>query len=436
MLKKLHLSLAQNRLIGGAFVLAVTQFAASLAGLVRDNMLNRTYPGLSTVDVYISSFRLSDLLFQITIMAGISTVLVPLLAQYKAHDNHEETSNLLSSVISAGSLVFGFLALILAIAFPWIAPKMVGFTGADLELYIQFGRLALLTNFLFVLGNALGQYLITVQKYWVYGITPVLYTVGTIGGTYFLEPSYGQYAPMIGTVAGAVMYVIVRLMGALHAGFHIRAALWHPDLRKMGWLMLPRMAALGALQFQLLFFDALASGLDAGSVTINANARNFESVLVGVVGIALAQSAFPLLSNAAAKKEWKRFGIYLRKGILTVLALTIPGAVVLVFMAPVAAYLVHLQDVLPVFGMALLVYAIAIPFESLNHLLLRSFYALHRTTTPAVFSVLNGVTAIVVSWLLVPALGVYALAAGFTVGQVVQLVGLSVMLMRNNRIVE
>ena len=55
--------------------------------------------------------------------------------------------------------------------------------------------------------------------------------------------------------------------------------------------MLPRMFALGALQLQLLLFDTIASGLDAGSITINAYSRNFQSVLVGVAGIALAQSA-------------------------------------------------------------------------------------------------------------------------------------------------
>lgn len=428
MFKKLSTSFGQHRLLGGAFVLAVTQFSASLAGLARDNLLNRTFPGLSTVDVYISSFRPSDLLFQMTIMAGLSTVLVPLLARYKANGLHAETSRLLSSVTAAGSLAFGVLALVLAVFMPSIASLFVSFQGQDLELYIRFARIALLTNFLFVAGNAFGQYLITVQKYWVYGITPVLYTLGTIVGTVYLTPTFGQDGPMLGTLFGAVLYVILRLIGSMLAGFRFHPVLWHPDLQQMGWLMLPRMLALGTLQFQLLFFDRLASGLDAGSVTINANARNFESVLVGVVGIALAQSAFPLLSHAAAKKEWIRFRLYLKKGIVSVLSLTIPGAIVLVLTAPIAARLVHLQNVLPVFSMALLVYAIAIPFESVNHLLLRSFYALHRTTTPAVFSVLNGTIAMVVSWYLVPTMGVYALAAGFTVGQVVQMIGLAISL--------
>lgn len=421
-------SVGQHRLLGGAIVLAITQFAASVAGLVRDNTLNRTYPGLSTVDVYISSFRLSDLLFQITIMAGLSTILVPLLSRYKANDLHEDTSKLLSGVIAMGSLAFGIVALLLAIVFPVIAPKLVSFQGDDLALYIFFGRLALFTNFLFVCGNALGQYLITVQKYWVYGLTPVIYTAGTIAGTVFLSPTYGSTAPMIGTVAGAALYVIVRFIGAMYAGFRVRPSLWHPDLKKMGWLMLPRMAALGALQLQLLVFDSIASGLDAGSITINANARNFQSVVVGVVGIALAQSAFPLLSNAIARGELDRFRIYLKKGVQMILLLTVPGAVVLFFAAPIAAKLVHLEQVLPVFRIALLYYAFSIPFESLNHLLLRSYYALHKTATPAVWSVLNGVIAILVSALGVERFGVYAIALGFATGQAAQLAGLGVML--------
>lgn len=428
MFKKLSSSFGQHRLLGGAFVLAITQFAASLAGLVRDNLLNRTFPGLSTVDVYIASFRPSDLLFQMTIMAGLSTVLVPLLARYKAHGEDHETSRLLSSVTAAGSIVFGVIALLIAVLLPSIASVFVGFQGDDLELYIYCARIALLTNFLFVAGNAFGQYLVTVQKYWVYGITPVLYTLGTILGTVFLTPHFGQAGPILGTLAGAIVYVVFRFVGSIRVGFRFTPVLWHPDLRRMGWLMLPRMLALGTLQFQLLFFDRLASGLDAGAITINANARNFESVLVGVVGIALAQSAFPLLSHAAAKKEWVRFRLYLKKGILSVLSLTIPGAMILVLMAPIAARLVHLQHVFSVFSVALLVYAIAIPFESINHLLLRSFYALHRTTTPAVLSVLNGAVAIVVSWYFVPTMGVYALATGFTVGQVVQVIGLTMSL--------
>ena len=42
----------QHRILGGVAVLAVTQFGASLVGLIRDRVLASTFPGLDTVDVY------------------------------------------------------------------------------------------------------------------------------------------------------------------------------------------------------------------------------------------------------------------------------------------------------------------------------------------------------------------------------------------------
>lgn len=430
MLRFLKSGLSQDRIFGGAVVLAITQFGASILGLIRDRILASTFPGLQVVDVYIASFRPSDLLFQVCIMAGFSVALVPLLAQYKARNNPEEMHKLLSGITGLAAVVFGVIAVGGVVAMPFIAPYLVHFEGESLTLYVRFAQLALFSNFLFVFGNAFGQYLITIQRYWIYGVTPILYTLGTVLGTLYLTPYYGAYGPMIGTLAGGVLYVLLRAIAVIWDGYRFEWKVWHPDVMELGWLMIPRMLALGALQLQLLFFDSLASGLDAGSVTINAYTRNFQSVVVGIAGIALAQSIFSLLSQAAAKGEQERYWIYLRKGIVILLLLTIPGAIALVFVAPIAARLVSLTDVLPVFTFALGIYAISIPFESMNHLLLRAYYATKQTMTPAIFSFVNGVIAIATSWYFLDQLGVYSLALGFTVGQIAQLIGLAILLPR------
>lgn len=428
MKKKFLDAFGQHRILGGAFVLTVTQLAASVAGLLRDHLLNRTFTGLSVVDVYYASFRPSDLFFQITIMAAYSVALVPLLAKYKVENRREDMDRLLNGVIGMSALGFGVLALVLAAIFPRIAPLFVKFRGEELHMYVQFGRIALLTNFLFVFGNAYGQYFITVQKYWIYGITPVLYTLGTVFGTVFLTKSIGPYGPIVGTLIGAVIYVLVRLWGAWRLGYRPKFLFWHADITELGWLMLPRMAALGILYLELLFFDGIASGLSAGSVTINNNARNFQSVIVGAVGFALALAVFSLLSQAAVKKEAARFKMYLRKGIGILLLFTLPSAVILWFAAPIAAALVHLSAELPVFSVCLAIYAVSIPFECLNHLLFRAFYALKDTTIPAIISVGSGALAIAASLWLTPTMGIYGLAVGYTSGQVVQLLCLAAVL--------
>lgn len=415
----------------------MTQFGASVAGLIRDRMLAATFPpGTDTLDVvsvYIAAFRPSDLLFQLFVMSAFSVALVPLLAGHLAASRREEMDRLMTSTIVVASVFFSVLSLLLAFSLDALAPFLVDFTGERLTLYVHFGRLACVTNLLFVAGNALGQYLVTRQTYWAYGITPILYTLGTIVGTLWLTPVVGPSGPITGTILGAIVYVAVRAVAAMRGGFSFRlsaSSLFHPELLEMGWLMLPRMVALGATQIELLLFDKIASGLPLGSVTVNAYARNFQAALVGVTGIALAQSAYSLLSQAVACGELQRFWAYIRKGTALTLGLTIPGAIALVLLARVAAALVHLEEpaVLMAFTATLGIYALSVPFESLNHLLLRGSYATKHTGIPAVLGILNGVIAIATAAVFAPRFGVYALALGFLLGQLVEMVFLALFL--------
>jgi putative peptidoglycan lipid II flippase len=420
----------QKRLLGGAAVLAITQLGASVIGLFRDNLLNRTFPHLGVVDAYIAAFRPSDLLFQVCIMSALGTVLVPLLAGHKAHKRSADASQVLSGTMAMGGLFFGLVAVVLMIFLPQIAPFLVEFKGDQLAMYIHFSRIALLVNFFFVFGNSFGQFLIVEQKYWVYGLTPILYTTGTIAGTLFLTPVYGAYGPILGTAGGGLVYTVWRAIAVYRSGFRFKGLGWHPDLQEMGILMLPRMFALGALQLQLLFFDTIASGIGTGSVTINYAARNFQGVIVGVAGVALSQSAFSLLGQAAAKNEMKRFRIYVEKGLSMILLFTIPASVIMVLCTGIAVRLVHLQQVVVPFSLCLFLYALSVPFESAAHLLLRSFYSLKDTVIPAILAVVSGLGAIAIAFLFASRYGVLSLPLGYTIGQAGETMILGFLLMR------
>ncbi len=430
-MRKLFRSLiSQDRIAGGAFVLAVTGLLASVCGFLRDQAFSIMFPldkdPIGVASVYIAAFRPSDLLFQIFVMSCLSVVVVPFLAGHLAHGRRQEMDRIMSSTMVLFGIGFGIAALILAIFFPYIAPNLVKFQGETLELYIKFGRIALLTNFLFVFGNSVGQYLIAVQRYWVYGLTPIIWALCTIGGIYVLSGPLGPMGPIVGTLIGTVIYVLWRSIAVIRSGFRFGFAgsqLIHEEIRQMGWLIIPRMAALGALQLQLLLLDRLASGLGTRMVALNQFASNFESVIPGIVGIAIAQSVFSLLGQYAALGDGIKFKRCLRKGIVMNLALAIPGAVCLAACAGIAAWMMRLDGaVASMFIRSLLIYAIAVPFESLNHVMLRSFYSLKNTGWPAVTSVMSCIAAVVSGTLLLPMIGLYALAVAYVVGQVVQTV--------------
>ncbi len=428
-MRKLLISLlSEKRIAGGAAILAFTSLASSVCGFLRDQAFSIMFPlgsdPLGVASVYIAAFRPSDLLFQVLVMSCLSVVVVPFLAGHLAHDRKHEMDKILTSTMIVFGLGFGIVALTLAIFFPWIAPHLVKFEGPSLALYIKFGRVALLTNFLFVFGNALGQYQISVQRYWMYGITPILWALGTIGGTYLLTPLLGPIGPIVGTVIGTVIYVLLRGWDALSHGFRFRLSdggLLHDEIKHMGLLLIPRMAALSALQLQLLLLDRLASGLGKQMVALNQFASNFESVIPGIVGIALAQSAFSLMSQSAAKGDTATLKAHIRHALIVNLALAVPGAVALALCSSIAAWLMHLEaSTAPMFISSLLIYAIAVPFESTNHIILRSFYSLKNTGWPAISSVLSCVVAVTAGTLLLPKLGLYALAVAYITAQICQ----------------
>lgn len=436
-MKKLLLSLLnQRRIAGGALVLAVTQLIASGCGFLRDQAFSIMFPldkdPLGVASIYIAAFRPSDLLFQVMVMSCLSVVVVPFLSAHLAHGRHEEMNKILTSTMIVFGGVFGLAALVLAIFFPQIAPYFVQFEGDALELYIHFGRIALLTNFLFVFGNALGQYLISIQRYWIYGITPIIWSLCTILGTYFLTPVIGMIGPIVGTLVGTLIYVFIRAIAVYKSGYRVaadREALLHPELREMGLLIIPRMAALGALHLQFLLLDRLASGLGPQMVAVNQFASNFESVIPGIVGIAIAQSSFSLFSQSAAGKDFNKLFAHFRKSILFNLSLAIPGALVLALSTGIAAWLMHLSGLsAALFTTSLLIYALAVPFESTNHIILRSFYALKNTLFPAISSGISCCVAVIAGTLLVPTYGILALPCAYVIAQVSQTLLLSLSL--------
>ncbi len=428
-MKRIFVSLLnQKRIAGGAAVLALTQLISSGCGFLRDQAFSIMFPldndPIGVASVYIAAFRPSDLLFQIFVMSCLSVVLVPFLASHLAHGRQKEMNHIASSTMLVFGVAFGLIALLAAIFFPLLAPHLVKFEGESLDLYIRFGRIALFTNFLFVFGNALGQYLITIQRYWLYGMTPVLWALGTIGGTYVLTPLIGPMGPMVGTVIGTMVYTVIRLVAASKSGFRFSLGtdgMLHGELKHMGLLILPRMAALGALQLQLLLLDRLASGLGSGMVALNQFASNFESVIPGIVGISIAQSAFSMLSQSVAKGDHASVRRAIRQGMMFNLALALPGAIALALLAGLAAWILQLSpSTTPLFTRALLIYCIAIPFESTNHIILRSFYAFKNTLFPALSSIISCAIAVAAGTMLLDHYGLFALAIAYVVAQISQ----------------
>jgi putative peptidoglycan lipid II flippase len=277
--------------------------------------------------------------------------------------------------------------------------------------------------------------LLAEQRFFWYGIAPLLYNAGIIAGTVVFAESLGIFGPAIGAVVGAAIHLGSRFIGLRGSAFRIGPGWSAPrwSLREFVRLMLPKMVSHPVESMTFLFFTAVATGLAAGSVTAVSFARNFQSVPVSLVGVAFALAAFPALSSAYATADRRGFLRILGQNTVSITLITVVAAVALAVVGEAAIGILlgggafDAEDV-ALTGLVLAAFAISVPFESLAHLLSRAIYATRHTFLQVLSSLAGLATTVVVTQALVADLGVTAIPLGFAAGQALKVVLLAMAL--------
>ena len=418
----------------GAALLSVLTFGSYLLGLVRDRTFARTFGAGSELDAYNAAFVLPELLLDVLVEAGLAAPFIPIFLRLRSQGDGQEGDRFARTILTAAVTVMGAAAVVLFVAAEattgLIAP---GFEGEQRDLYVSLFRVMLVTPILFAASLTLGQVLLAEQRFFWYGLAPLLYNAGIILGT-LVFTGLGIFGPAIGAVIGAVLHLASRFVGLRPSRFRIGlgGSFRTASVREFVRLMLPKMLSHPVEPITFLYFTSVASTLAAGSVTAVSFARNFQSVPVTVIGVAFALAAFPALSIAHATDDRHGFLRVLRANLISIALLTTAAAIVLIVFGELAIGILlgggrfDAEDV-ALTAAVLTAFAISIPFESLTHLLSRAIYATRHTLLQVLASLAAvGITVIAVQLLLDP-LGILAIPVGFSIGQIakVALLGLA-----------
>jgi putative peptidoglycan lipid II flippase len=401
----------------GAAILSVLIFASYLMGLLRDRIFARTFGAGSDLDAYNAAFVLPELLLDVLVEAGLAAPFIPIFLRLRASDTDPgEADRFARTILTAAVAVMGIAAVLMFVfadaTTGFIAP---GFEGAQRELYASLFRVMLVTPILFAASLTLGQVLLAEQRYFWYGLAPLLYNLGIIAGTVLFSGSLGIFGPAIGAVIGAAIHLGSRFVGLRGSSFRVGLG-WEArtgSVREFVRLMLPKTVSHPVEPITFLFFTNVASGLAAGSVTVLSYARNFQSVPVSLVGVAFALAAFPALSTAHATGD--------RRGFLRLLSTNAASIALLGGGAFGPGDVARTAAVLGAF-------ALSVPFESLSHLLSRAIYATRHTILQVLASLVALGVTIAATLALLPSSGLLAVPLGFAIGQVVKVVLLALAL--------
>ena len=419
----------------GALVLVATSGLSYVLGLLRDRALAGTFGASDALDAYQASFIVPDFLFNLFVAAALSAAFIPVFTELRTQKRETDAARLAGTILTLGAgLLFVVGVVALLFADPLTVLVAPGFSVEKHALLTRLTRLMLLSPLIFLASNLLGSMLVSTRRFLFYGLSAALYNLGIIGGALVLAPRLGILGVTVGTLLGAMLHLLVRVIDVRRAGLRLLPAIrLSPHARRVLVLMLPRILGLTGIQAQLWAFTAIASTLGEGSVTVVNIARNFQSFPVSLIGIAFATSLFPLLAESASLRARSTYTRQVLRGALATLVVTVPAALLLFFFRrSIVAFFLGTgafgPDAVLRTAAVLGVYTLSIPSESLAHVLARGFYALQNTLLPTLMSLLGIGLAIAAAFFFARRFGPAGIAAGFALGEGLHVTALALLL--------
>ncbi len=411
---------ASTGLHGAAIILAVATLISQLLGLLRDRLLAGTFGAGETLDIYYAAFRVPDFLFIAIGSLLAMTVLVPLLVELLQENNNEKTQRFLSSLFTVFTIVLLLASLIAFFCMPVLGKLIApGFSPTQQLTLVHLSRILLLSPFFLGLSNLFGSITQAKRQFLLYSISPILYNLGIISGVVLFYPIFGVSGLVYGVVLGALLHLLVQLIGSLGSPSPIQERVGGEvgvkflSFRRIDWptvhlvlrRSIPRALAMGANQLSLIVLIAYASHLVSGSIAIFNLSYNLQSVPMALIGVSYSVAAFPTMVRQLGKSK-NEFIEYINSVFRHVLFFSIPIAVLFVVLREEIVRTIlgagkFGADALHLAAFALAFFAIAVVFQNVVLLFDRSYYAAGKTFVPVVTNIIGALVTIAAGYFFV-----------------------------------
>lgn len=385
----------QNTIGKATVVIAVFVVFSKILGLIRDRLLASTFGASAELDIYFASFRIPDLIYSIVLAGGVLVSLLPLFSDY-FQKNKEESWKLINSVINIFSLIliviaifiFIFTSTIVKILLPEIDPMF-------LNTAVNLTRILFMSVFFFGLSSIFSTVLNYFNRFLIYSIAPVLYTLSIVLSILFLSSIFGIYAPAIGVVVGSFLHFFIQFYVSLKYGYKYKFVLdfKFKGIKDFFKLLFPRIISAAASQLNLTMITIIAGTIAVGSITYFNLADNLRFLPIGLIGISFATAVFPSLSKSITEKNTSEFCTNLRGVLQDILYLALPISILTFIMRDLIVNIIYgagqfSAEAVSVTSACLGIFALSLIFQCLEPTVLRAFFSLKDSKTPAIISII------------------------------------------------
>ena len=386
-----------------AVILSSSTLVSALLGIFRDRILNSyyldTYP--TGIDAYTAAFTIPDFMFFILTSGALAVSFIPVFNERLVKGNKKSAWELSSSLINLFALIT-FVASILMMIFAEPLVRYVVGPGLDEPgtiLAINMMRVIAINPFLMSIATVLASIQQAVGRFVFYALAPAVYNIGIlIGITWFTGGinifgiqifDGGIMGVALGVVFGAVLQVIISLVGLIGLGFDYRFKIyWKNHGFKSVLKLLPaRSLDQGIDYVNGIINTNLSSRMGAGALRSYQQASSLHQMPVNLIGVALSTAYFPQLTEDIVEGKEGKFYDTFRRALRMIVWISLPVAVIAYFARGyVVSFIKNGGD--PLIANVLGTLILAIFARSVFHIASRGFYARQDTRTPFIISII------------------------------------------------
>lgn len=375
-----------------ATMVMVAYVLSRALALVREVLLGGAFGTTAELDAFRAASRVTETLYLLIAGGALGSAFIPTFHVYLAREQRRVAWRVASAVMN---LVF-VISLVGALITAWIAPWLVartlapGYDAATEALTVALLRWMLPSIVIFAVSGLLMGILNANDHFLLPALAPSLYNVGIAAGVLLLRGRYGVYSAAVGTVAGALMHLVIQLpaLRKLDWGYVPTLGLRLEGVREVGRLMGPRVLGIAVTQLNFWVNINLGSRIPVEGV-VSALTYGWMLMLLpqGIFAQSIAVVLFPSFSAQAARAARSEMRSTLTMAIRALLYLTVPATVGLIVLGKPLIELLFMRGEFDVRAVdmvawALAWYAIGLVAHSVLEVVTRAFYALHDTATP------------------------------------------------------
>jgi len=277
-----------------AFFLILGQFLS----IYRERLLAHIVGVGPVLDVYNASFKIPDLLFSMIAGFVSASTIVPFISRSHVENNHSDKNARLNSAF----FVFGFIifaaSLITFIILPYITKYFAdGFTFEQNRDLILYTRILLLQPILLGASTLISNIAQMKEKFFIFSVAPLLYTLGNIFGIVYLYKYFGTIGIVYGVIIGAVAHLLLQSITLINSNIKLSFESFSIKIAREHFkLALPRTASYFVTNFRVLVYASFAISLGPAVLSIYTFAQKLIDVPINIFTQSIASSSLPKLS--------------------------------------------------------------------------------------------------------------------------------------------